>query len=143
MKKLFISAILLLSPSAFAGEILTIIRADHDFDTHIRVVIPAQIIEAPDTSLVGQASPYIQSLRYTASKQVVLNQQFTSLAEITTFMRDQLCKDIHEVTLLPIRDLGTKGTNSFIAKMKAKMITVSGIHVTAKGKAFTQTIVCK
>jgi len=45
--------------------------------------------------------------------------------------------------LLPIRDSGTKGTNSFVAKMNAKMITVTGVNVTAKGKVFTQTMSCK
>lgn len=143
MKKLFTTALLLTSHTTLASEILTITKADHSFDTHIRVGIPAQIVEAPDASLVGKNAPYIQSLRYTASKQLLLNLQFSSPAEINIYMRDQLCKEIHEVTLNPIRDLGTKGTNSLIAKMKAKMITVSGVNTSTQAKAFTQTIVCK
>jgi len=144
MVKLFIATILLfISQNGYAGELLTINRADYDFDTHLRVGMPAQIVEAPDASLVGQSAPFIQSLRYTASKQVILNLNFSSLMEITVYMRDQLCKEIHHITLLPIRDSGTKGTNSFVAKMNAKMITVTGVNVTAKGKVFTQTMSCK
>ncbi len=105
--------------------------------------MPAQIVEAPDAALIGQLSPYIQSLSYTASKTILLNLQFPNVFEINTFMRDQLCNEVHEVTLKPIRDSGAKGIKSFVARMKAKMITVSGVIIAEKSKPFSQTLICK
>lgn len=104
--------------------------------------MPAQIVEAPDASLIGKASPYIQSLSYTASKAIQLNLQFPNAIEVNTFMHDELCNEIHEVTLRPIRESGTKGINSFVVKMKAKMITVYGVIIAEKSKPFRQSLVC-
>lgn len=142
MKKLLLS-LLLVSSQAWSVELLIVNQVSYDFDTHIRVGVQAQVLEAPDATLVGQPAPYIQSLRYSASKSVVINQQFSSMNAVQTFMNDQLCKEIHEVTLNPIRDSGVKGNQTFIAKMKANAILVTGLNVTDKGKTFTKSLFCK
>jgi hypothetical protein len=142
MKK-FIAILLLVSTPAISGEVIIVNKVFYDFDTHVRVGVSAQILEAPDHSLIGQPLPYIQSLRYSASKQVIMNQQFSNLNEINLFMRNQLCQEIHEVTLNAIRDSGTKGNHPLIAKMKPKSIAISALHVTAKGKVISQSMICK
>jgi hypothetical protein len=128
---------------AFSAEVISLNRADHSFDTHIRVGIPAQIVEAPDAALIGKASLYIQSLSYTASKVIPLNLQFSNALEVSSFMHDELCNEVHEVTLKPIRESGTKGSNSFVVKMKAKIVTVHGLIIAEKNKPFSQYLVCK
>ncbi len=105
--------------------------------------MPAKIVEAPDASLIGKPSPYIQSLSYAASKTIQLNLQFSNVLEVNSFMHEELCNEIHEVTLKPIRDSGSKGINSFVAKMKAKIITVHGVIIAEKSKPFSQSLVCK
>ncbi len=143
IKKQFVSLMLILSQGVFAAEVLTIDRADLEFDTYIRVSTPAQIIESPDAALIGQTSSFIQSLRYVSSKKLDnLNMQFGTFDEINVFVRNKMCKDTYEVTLNPIRDQGTKGADSFISKIKPQNITVTGLYNNLKGKSFSQTISC-
>lgn len=106
--------------------------------------MPAQVVESPDASLIGKASPYIQSLSYSASKTIQLSLQFSNELEVTTFMQEELCKEMHEVTLIPMRQSGSKGINSFVVKMKARIITVLGEKIIAeKSKPFSQSLICK
>ena len=128
---------------AFSAEVISLNRADHSFDTHIRVEMPAKVVEAPDASLIGKASPYIQSLSYTASKVIPLNLQLSNTMEVSSFMHDELCNEFHEVTLKPMRESGSKGINSFVVKMKANIITVHGLIIAEKNRPFSQSLVCK
>ena len=105
--------------------------------------MPAKVVEAPDASLIGKASPYIQSLSYTASKVTPLNLQFSYAIEVSSFMHDELCNELHEVTLKPMRESGSKGINSFVVKMKANIITVHGLIIAEKNRPFSQSLVCK
>jgi hypothetical protein len=128
---------------SFASEVIKVTQSNADFDTVIRVSVPAQIVEAADVTLLQRPAPFIQSLRYIAKKESVLTQGFSTFDEVDGFIRNQLCTEKHEVTLKPVRDAGTKGTESFLSQLHASSITVTGIHVSNKGKPFQKTISCR
>jgi hypothetical protein len=138
-----IYTLFLISTITHASEVIKVTQADYSFDTVIRVSVQAKIVEASDDALIEQASPYLQSLRYIAGKKLILDQRFTTFDELYDFMNDQLCQEKHEITLRPTREGGSKGTESFVAKLRPSAIRVAGIHVSNKGKFFDKQIVCK
>jgi hypothetical protein len=125
-----------------AAELIKVTQSNADFDTTIRVQVSAQVLQSPDPALLQRTAPFIQSLRYSAQKQTALNKSFSSFADVDKFAREYLCVEKHEVKLQPVRDLGAKGTESFLAHLPATHITLTGVHVTDKGKGFQKSYPC-
>jgi hypothetical protein len=143
MKLLFCLALFLSPKILLASDSVVVTHADYDFDTYIKATVSAQIVENPEILLTNKISSFVQSLKYTASKKTLLNKKFNHSQEADTFATDQLCTELHDVTLIPIRELGAKGNENFDVKMKPSMITISGREDSEKPKAFKKTFICK
>jgi hypothetical protein len=118
-------------------------KASFNFDTFIRVKIPAQVVEAEDTRIVGETTAFIQSLLYTANKSAEFQGIFNSESEVKSVILKDLCPSEHEVELLPMRHEGSKGDRGFKSKNKPFTVSVTGKIVRSETvKPFTVFTVC-
>ena len=118
-------------------------KVSYSFDTWIRVQMQGTVVEAEDGRLIGENSPYIQSLLYTGNKSTELSRTFASENEWKTYVTQELCRSEHEVELKAVRNDGTKGVRDFKGKVKPFTVSVTGnATVGDKVKAFSLFFVC-
>ena len=118
-------------------------RASFNFETIIRVKIPAQIVEAEDARIVGESAGFVQSLLYTANKGLEYKGSFQSEAEVKSTILKELCPSQHEVVLVPVRNEGAKGDREFAGKIKPFTVSLTGKTIKADSvKPFTVFLVC-
>ena len=118
-------------------------KAFFNFETLIRVKVPAQVVEAVDARIVGESAAFVQSLLYTANKSVEFQGVFNSETEVKAAVMKELCSSEHEMDLAPVRHEGAKGERRFMSKVKPFTVSVAG--KTVKGetvKAFSVFLVC-
>ncbi len=133
---------ILFSIHSLSAELFRITQANLSFDTFIRVETPAKIIESDDPSLLGSSLSFHQSLRYSGSKVLQLNRNFSSMDEIKQYAESELCQEIHTQELKPIRESGTKASKHLNVRMKPKTILLVGIHVSGKGSPISISFTC-
>lgn len=132
-----------LSAQAAPIEVFQTERASLAFQTWVRVEVAAKVVGAEDSSIIGESSPYLQSLLYTSSKQFSFLETFKTANEIRSRVLNDFCEVRHDVDLKPNREAGALGTRVFRQKIKAFLITVNGTHkIDDKIKPFEVTVVC-
>ncbi len=135
---------LCISASAAPNELLEVQKTSLAFQTFIRVEMPARVVEAEDTSILGESSPFVQSLSYGASKETGFRDNFTSEAELNARVQSTVCQEIHDVEVAPFRENGTRGTRRFRQKIRPFMAQLSGIrHAPQQVSTFSITVICK
>jgi hypothetical protein len=118
-------------------------KVSYSFDTWIRVQMQGTVAESEDGRLIGESSPFIQSLLYTGNKATDLSRTFASESDWKNFVMLELCRSEHEVDLKPIRNDGAKGVREFRGKVKPFTVSISGtVSIGDKLKPFSLYVVC-
>jgi hypothetical protein len=132
-----------LSAIALPIENYQVEKASLSFQTWVRVEVAAKVVSADDVSIVGESSPFIQSLLYTSSKQHSFTGLFQTTEEISSIVRSSICMDRFDVDLKPNREAGALGTRVFKQKIHPIFVSLSGAHkIENKTTPFTVTVFC-
>lgn len=130
---------------AAPSDVIDIQKTTLGFDTVIRVELPAKVVGADDSTIVGELAPFEQTLSYGASKEITFTGTFKSDAEVETKVKTTLCPEIHEMELNPYRDNGVKGLRKFRQKLRPFIIQLVGTRHLASGgtSPYSTLLVCK
>ena len=96
------------------------------FQSWIRVEVAATVVQSDDDSIQGQSLPFLQSLHYTGSKNVMFTGEFNSESELQERVKATFCKQLYSVDLNPQREAGAKGTRKFTMNLLPFYVTVKG-----------------
>ena len=146
-KALSITLAFAFSPLAFAAPAeltIEVQKASMAFNTFIRVELAAKVVEADDSAVLGESSPFLETLSYGASKDSAFTGTFKSQAELDAKVQGTLCQESHDIELSPYRENGVMGMRKFRQKVRPFFIQLTGTLTTAAGSGpFASSVVCK
>ncbi|MBU6152734.1 MAG: hypothetical protein KGP28_00400 [Bdellovibrionales bacterium] len=113
-----------------------------EFHELIRVELQGTVVESSDPSLKATSIPFLQSLHYFGSLSRSERRYFPSISEIRTWILSDVCKETHEQTLKPMREVGNIGINPIKSKVKPISVTAIGTRIDSKGATYSETVFC-
>ena len=113
-----------------------------EFHELIRVELQGTVVESSDPALKATSIPFLQSLHYFGSLSRPERRYFPSISEIRAWILTDLCKETHEQTLKPMREVGNIGINPIKSKVKPTSVTARGTRIETKGATLSETVYC-
>ncbi len=114
-----------------------------EFHELLRVELQGVVRESSDPANLSMTVPFLQTLHYYSSISRIDRRAFPSVAEIRAWINREVCTEIHEQVLKPLRETGNIGIQPIKSKVRPISVTAIGTRVETKDTPLNDTVYCK